>query len=61
MNTSSLDWGSPFADVSDFAGLRQEVLLIGIDDHFEVWDAATWRRYTQQKSAAARAAMAERD
>jgi division/cell wall cluster transcriptional repressor MraZ len=44
-----------------FAGLHQEIMLIGIDDHFEVWDAARWRQYTQQKSAAARAAMAERD
>jgi MraZ protein len=47
--------------LAQFAGLHQEVLLIGIDDHFEIWDAANWRRYTQQKSAAARAAMAERD
>ena len=34
-----------------FAGLGQEVVLIGIDDHFEVWDAARWRRYTQAKKA----------
>jgi division/cell wall cluster transcriptional repressor MraZ len=47
--------------LAQFAGLHQEVLLIGIDDHFEIWDAANWRRYTQQKSAAARAAMAERE
>jgi MraZ protein len=44
-----------------FAGLHQEVILVGIDDHFELWDAASWRRYTQQKSAATRAAMAERN
>jgi MraZ protein len=36
-----------------FAGLHQEVVLVGIDDHFEVWDAARWRRYTQAKKAAA--------
>jgi division/cell wall cluster transcriptional repressor MraZ len=47
--------------LTQFAGLRQEVILVGIDDHFEVWDAASWRRYTQQKSAATRAAMAERN
>ena len=35
-----------------FAGLDQEVVLVGIDDHFEVWDAARWRRYTQTRSAA---------
>jgi MraZ protein len=44
-----------------FAGLHQEVFLIGIDDHFELWDAAKWRQFTQQKSAAARAAMLDRD
>lgn len=38
-----------------FAGLHQEVVLVGIDDHFEVWDATRWRQYTQEKSAAARA------
>jgi MraZ protein len=32
-----------------FAGLHQEVVLVGIDDHFEIWDAARWRRYTQSK------------
>jgi MraZ protein len=36
-----------------FAGLHQEVVLVGIDDHFEVWDAARWRRYTQQKGGKA--------
>ncbi len=44
-----------------FAGLRQDVVLVGIDEHFELWDAARWRAYTQQKSAEARAAMAEHD
>jgi MraZ protein len=34
-----------------FAGLGAEVVLVGIDDHFEVWDAARWRRYTQAKKA----------
>jgi MraZ protein len=37
--------------LAQFAGLHQEVILVGIDDHFEVWDAARWRLYTQQKSA----------
>ncbi len=40
-----------------FAGLRQDVVLIGIDDHFELWDATKWRTYTQQKSAEARSVM----
>lgn len=34
-----------------FAGLGQDLVLVGIDDHFEVWDAARWRRYTQTKKA----------
>jgi MraZ protein len=37
--------------LTQFAGLHQEVVLVGIDDHFELWDAARWRQYTQQKSA----------
>jgi MraZ protein len=37
--------------LAQFAGLQQEVVLVGIDDHFEIWDAARWRRYTQAKKA----------
>ncbi len=33
-----------------FAGLHQEVVLVGIDDHFELWDVNRWKQYTQQKS-----------
>lgn len=43
----------------EFAELHQEVVLVGIDDHFEVWDAARWRSYTQQKSAGRYATSAE--
>jgi MraZ protein len=42
--------------LSQFAGLHQEVVLVGIDDHFELWDVARWRQYTQDKSAASRGA-----
>jgi MraZ protein len=45
--------------LAQFAGLHQEVVLIGIDDHFELWDVARWRQYTQTRSAAARSAMSE--
>jgi MraZ protein len=45
--------------LGQFAGLHQEVVLVGIDDHFEVWDAARWRSYTQQKSAGHSATVAE--
>lgn len=37
--------------LTQFANLHQELVLVGIDDHFEVWDAARWRRYTQAKKA----------
>jgi MraZ protein len=37
--------------LGEFAGLHQEVVLVGIDDHFEVWDAGRWRSYTQHRSA----------
>jgi DNA-binding transcriptional regulator/RsmH inhibitor MraZ len=37
------------------------VVLVGIDDHFEVWDAARWRSYTQQKSGGRTAALAEQE
>jgi MraZ protein len=47
--------------LAQFAGLQQEVVLVGIDDHFELWDAAKWKDYTQKKSAAARAAMVEQE
>ena len=44
--------------LAQFAGLRQEVVLVGIDDHFELWDVARWKDYTQKKSAPSRAVMA---
>lgn len=28
-----------------FAGLQHEVVLIGVRDHLELWDAARWQRY----------------
>ncbi|MGH7225284.1 MAG: hypothetical protein ACRELF_18840, partial [Gemmataceae bacterium] len=47
--------------LSEFAGLQQELVLVGIDDHFEVWDAARWRSYTQQKSGGRSAALGEQE
>lgn len=31
-----------------FAGLEHEVVLIGVFDHLELWDAERWRRYFAQ-------------
>jgi MraZ protein len=39
------------ARLAEFASLGREVVLVGIDDHFEVWDAARWRRYMQARKA----------
>jgi MraZ protein len=47
--------------LAQFAGLQQEVVLVGIDDHFEVWDAARWRQYTQQRGGAGSAEASEQD
>ncbi len=44
--------------LAQFAGLHQEVVLVGIDDHFELWDVVRWKDFTQKKSAAARANIA---
>jgi len=32
-----------------FGGLSKEVVFVGVDDHFELWDAARWQRYSQDK------------
>src|SRR5262249_11486431 len=33
-----------------FAGLRHAVVLIGIQDHLEIWDASRWQQYLAQHS-----------
>jgi len=33
-----------------FAELRQEVVLVGVGDHFELWDAQRWQQYVQQNT-----------
>jgi MraZ protein len=35
--------------LAEFAGLAGDAVLIGMDDHFELWEAARWQRYSQQK------------
>jgi MraZ protein len=32
----------------EFAGLRHEVVLIGVRDHLELWDAERWQRFLGQ-------------
>src|SRR5262249_37187186 len=31
-----------------FAGLRQEMVLVGVGDHLELWDALHWQQYLQR-------------
>src|SRR5258708_129592 len=31
-----------------FAGLKHEVVLLGVRDHLELWDAESWQRYLEQ-------------
>src|SRR5712692_7290163 len=34
-----------------FAGLKHEVVLLGVRDHLELWDAERWQRYLEQHAA----------
>jgi MraZ protein len=31
-----------------FAGLKHEVVLLGVRDHLELWDAERWHQYLTQ-------------
>ena len=31
----------------EFAGLERDVVVVGLYDHIEIWDAAAWRRTKQ--------------
>jgi MraZ protein len=37
-----------------FAGLRQEVVLLGVGDHLELWDAQRWQQHRDRAGPAAR-------
>jgi MraZ protein len=34
-----------------YAGLRHEVVLVGVRDHMELWDAGRWQQYEAQNAA----------
>ncbi len=42
--------------LAQFAGLGREVVLIGVRDHFELWDAQRWQQYLEQHVPVTRAA-----
>jgi len=37
--------------LAQFAGLRHEVVLIGVRDHLELWDAAKWNAFVDRNAA----------
>ena len=39
------------AELSQFASLGKEVVLIGVGDHLEIWDKQRWQNYLAQKQA----------
>lgn len=36
--------------LAQFAGLSKEAVLLGVSDHFELWDRARWELYLASKS-----------
>ena len=42
-----------------YAGLTSEVVVVGMDDHAEIWDKAAYTAYTESVSAEDIAALAE--
>ncbi|GIW79478.1 MAG: transcriptional regulator MraZ [Gemmatales bacterium] len=34
-----------------FAGLGREVVLLGVQDHLELWDANRWQQYQQEQAS----------
>jgi MraZ protein len=38
-------------ELAEYAGLTGAVVLIGCDDHFELWDAGRWQQYSRQNAS----------
>jgi MraZ protein len=36
--------------LAQFAGLQREVVLLGVRDHLELWDAQRWQQYLTQNA-----------
>jgi MraZ protein len=36
----------------EFARLERDVVLLGVDDHMEIWNAAAWKSFVEQTAAA---------
>ena len=40
------------ASLRQYAGLDRDVVVVGVDTRFEIWDAATWDAYVAEQEAA---------
>src|SRR5207244_6394662 len=36
--------------LAQYAGLKHEVVLVGVRDHLELWDATRWQQYEAQNA-----------
>ncbi len=36
------------ANLREYASLNKEVVLVGVDDHAEIWDAENWNKYNAE-------------
>ena len=39
------------AALREYAGLDRDVVIVGVDTRFEIWDSATWEAYVAEKEA----------
>ena len=40
------------ANLREYAGLDRDVVVVGVDTRFEIWDAANWEAYVAELEAA---------
>jgi MraZ protein len=40
------------ASLREYAGLDRDVVVVGVDTHFEIWDAANWEAYVAEQEEA---------
>ena len=39
------------ASLREYAGLDRDVVVVGVDTRFEIWDSATWDAYVAEHAA----------
>lgn len=39
------------ASLREYAGLDRDVVIVGVDTRFEIWDSATWDAYVAEQEA----------